>query len=86
MMPVSAALRRRTSIRAFLPTPLSAALLHEILDVARWSPSGGNTQCWRVVAVAGTERDAVVALARRTISAAGSVGEAGSHPIYSPNL
>jgi nitroreductase len=45
---------------------VSEAQVREILDVARWAPSGGNLQPWRVIAVAGAERDAIVALARRS--------------------
>lgn len=67
MMTVTEALERRTSTRAFRPHPLSRALVHEILDVARRAPSGGNLQPWKVIAVAGEERDAVVALARERL-------------------
>ena len=62
-MTVTEALRKRISIRQFLPDPLDESLVREILEVARWSPSGGNLQPWRVVAVAGEEREAVVRLA-----------------------
>jgi len=40
--------------------------VRDILEVARWAPSGGNLQAWRVVAVAGEERDAVVRLAAQS--------------------
>jgi nitroreductase len=85
MMTVSEALQRRISIRSFLPTPVSRAQVHAILDQARWSPSGGNLQPWKVIAVAGAERDAVVELARRA-QAAGQPSEEGDDPVYPPNL
>lgn len=43
----------RRSIRAFLPTPVSRADIESILDVARHSASGVNTQPWRVHVVTG---------------------------------
>ncbi len=64
-MNVTDAIRRRISTREFLPTPVTDAQVRSILDVARWSPSGGNLQPWRVIAVAGAERDAIVELARQ---------------------
>ncbi len=63
-MNVSSALKARTSIRAFTSQPVPLALLREILDVARYAPSGGNMQPWRIIAVAGEARDAVVSLAQ----------------------
>ena len=53
MMTVADALRTRISTREFLPTPLPLALVRAILEVARWSPSGGNLQPWKVVVVGG---------------------------------
>jgi nitroreductase len=43
-MNVTEALKSRISIRAFKPDPISEALVREILDVARYAPSGGNLQ------------------------------------------
>ena len=31
------------------------ALVHQVLDVARWAPSGDNTQPWRFEIVSDTE-------------------------------
>lgn len=84
-MTVTEALERRVSIRAFRPDPLPAGLVRGILDTARWAPSGGNLQPWKVIAVAGPERDAVVELARR-VHAAGGPDESGAHPVYPANL
>jgi nitroreductase len=80
-MNVSEALTARISIRAFKPEPLSEALLREIIDVARYAPSGGNLQPWRVIAVAGAERDAVVALAKANLP-----GAEDDRPVYPANL
>jgi nitroreductase len=85
MLSVTEALKRRISTREFLPRPLAEALVRDILDVARWAPSGGNLQPWKVIAVAGAERDAVIELARR-INTAGGGDESTEHPVYPANL
>jgi len=82
---VTEALQRRHSVRQFLPTPVSRALLTEILDVASRAPSGGNLQPWRVIAVAGPAREAVTELARR-VRAQGSASEEGDDLVYPPQL
>lgn len=52
-MDVIDAIRNRRSTRAFLDTPVGEAELRAILEVARWSPSGGNCQPWHVYALSG---------------------------------
>jgi nitroreductase len=80
-MNVSEAIKSRVSIRAFTPDPVPEALLREIIEVARFAPSGGNLQPWRVIAVAGAERDAVTALAKANLP-----GDEGERFIYPPDL
>ncbi|MDX2275372.1 MAG: nitroreductase [Hyphomonadaceae bacterium] len=63
-MQLDEALRARISVRAYTDQPVPEQLVRDILDVARWAPSGGNVQPWKVIAVAGAERDAVIALAK----------------------
>lgn len=46
MLTVPEALRNRRSIRCFRPEPITRELLEAIMDLARWSPSWGNTQPW----------------------------------------
>ena len=50
---VDTVIRRRRSIRAFLPLPVDAAVVGEILDVAAFAPSGGNMQPWHVHVLTG---------------------------------
>ena len=50
------ALKARKSVRAFKPDPVPLHLAKEILDLARWSPSGTNIQPWKVHVVAGETR------------------------------
>ncbi|MDO8473348.1 MAG: nitroreductase [Dehalococcoidia bacterium] len=52
-MDVTSAIMQRRSIRAYLPKPVSKETLEEILDKARWSPSGTYTQSWFIEAVSG---------------------------------
>ena len=86
MPTASEAIRHRISIRSFLPAEVPASLVRELLDVARWSPSGGNMQPWKVIAVAGAERAAVTALAQGGQSLLAGGSEEGDVPVYPPNL
>ncbi len=47
-MIVSEAVMSRFSCRSFLTTKVPQAVIHEILDVSRRAPSGGNLQPWHV--------------------------------------
>lgn len=85
MLTVTEALKRRISTRQFRPQALPEPLVREILDVARWAPSGGNLQPWKVIAVSGAERVAIIELARR-IHAAEGPDESMERPVYPPNL
>lgn len=85
MTTVTEALHQRVSTRVFLSTPVAESLLREVLDVARWSPSGGNTQPWKVIVVAGEARNAVVELAISAM-ASNPRGEAGNYPLYPADL
>lgn len=42
------AMRTRRACRAYLDQPVSEAQISDILDAARWAPSGVNMQPWRV--------------------------------------
>ena len=44
-------LRRRRSVRSFANRPVSRDSLEQLLEAARWAPSGRNTQPWRFVVV-----------------------------------
>lgn len=86
MLTVSAALKKRISVRKFLPTPVPQSQVRELLEAARWSPSGGNLQPWKVIALAGAELIAVGKLAHSTQIAGGKSSEEGSDPVYPPHL
>lgn len=84
-MDVTDALFRRTSIRAFLPDAISREVVFEILDAARWSPSGGNLQPWKVIAVSGEARQSVIDVVTAALSDHPQ-GEEGDRPMYPANL
>ena len=83
-MSVSDALARRVSTRAFLPTPVPEAMLRDILEIARHSPSGGNLQPWKVIAVAGTARQQVIDTAKNYPGM--FPAEDADRPVYPANL
>lgn len=60
-MHVDEAIRSRKSVRRFLPTPVPAAVVRHILEVAARAPSGNNVQPWRVYVLAGAQRDRLCA-------------------------
>jgi nitroreductase len=84
-MSTAALLKSRMSIRVFQDKPVDEATVRDLLDTARWAPSGGNLQPWKVIVVAGPARDAVVELAKRRLLE-NPAGEAGVHPIYPEKL
>jgi nitroreductase len=56
---VADALKSRRAIRAFLETPISHETICEILTLASRSPSGTNTQPWRVYVLTGACKESL---------------------------
>ncbi|MEY2958839.1 MAG: hypothetical protein RLZZ01_1407 [Actinomycetota bacterium] len=52
-MSVTDAVARRSSIRRFLPDPLSDEVLRDLVERAARAPSGGNVQPWRIYVLNG---------------------------------
>jgi len=52
-MNLNEAVQHRRSIRAFLPDPVPRERITGLVDLARWSPSWGNTQPWEIVVADG---------------------------------
>jgi nitroreductase len=50
-MDLQAALRATGAIRDFRPEPVPDPVVFRVLDTARFAPSGGNRQAWRVIVV-----------------------------------
>lgn len=55
-MNVRDALKARKSVRAFLDKPVETSMIEALLDAARHSPSGANTQPWQVAVVSGAKK------------------------------
>lgn len=58
-MDIKEAIEGRISVRSFLDKPVPKAVISEVLDTARWAPSGTNTQPWKVVVVQGDTKKAI---------------------------
>ncbi len=84
-MNVTEAVKTRISVRAFLDAPVPEAEIRAILDIARWAPSGGNLQPWRVHVVTGAARDRLVETVKQAI-AANPLGDEAELAIYPPGL
>ena len=52
-MELNDAVHNRRSIRAFLSDPVPREKITKMVDIARWSPSWGNTQPWEIVVADG---------------------------------
>ncbi|MEM9133893.1 MAG: nitroreductase [Actinomycetota bacterium] len=79
-MNVSEAVRKRKSIRSFLPDPVDDAVIVELLESAARAPSGGNVQPWRIYVLNG------VTMTRFKEVVAGSKPGAPEYPIYPEKL
>jgi len=66
-MNVTDAVKQRISTRAFLDAPISREALAEMLETAQRSPSGGNLQPWKMIAVTGAVKDEIIAIADRVL-------------------
>jgi len=78
-------IKNRISTRAFLDKPVSDELVHDILDVARWAPSGGNVQPWRVHVLTGAARQRMSDTVKSAI-AANPFADESEIAIYPPKL
>ena len=77
-----ATLRSTGAARRFEPEPVSDGVLARLLDTARFAPSGGNRQGWRVIVV----KDMATRTALRDIYLAGwyeylAIGAGGARPL-----
>ena len=84
-MQIAEALKARISTRAFLDAPVGEETVRAILDEARYAASGGNVQPWKVVAVAGEKRQAVIDAVRKKL-AADPFGDESRFPVYPQKL
>lgn len=80
-MDLARTLRTTFAAREFTGDPLPDATLHRILDLARFAPSGGNRQGWRVIVVRDrTTREALAALTLPAARRYAAQVQAGENP------
>lgn len=84
-MTVADLLKSRISTRAFLDKPVTEEQVREILDIARWSPSGGNLQPWTVHVVMGGGLTRLLDIVRKKIAENPAEDESEIN-IYPPKL
>jgi len=53
-MQTRSSVKKRRTIRSFLPDPVSGDVIRELISEARWAPSWGNTQPWEFMIVNGS--------------------------------
>jgi nitroreductase len=58
-MKIEDLMKQRHSTRAFIDKPVSETIIHEILDIARYAPSGANTQPWQVAVITGKTKQQI---------------------------
>jgi nitroreductase len=56
---IDGVIKQRFANRSFTQRPVSRQTVEDILEVARYAPSGANIQPWRVYVLSGAEKDRV---------------------------
>ena len=84
-MSVAGIVRARRSVRAFIDRPVDRTTIAEILEAARFAPSGGNLQPWHVDVLAGSALAELKHVVRVSL-AANPAGEGTEFPVYPPAL
>lgn len=77
-------LRRRISTRAFLNTPVPEDEIRAILEIAKFAPSGGNLQPWKIHIVVGAARERLIGAVKKSLAENPFAG--GELRIYPDNL
>lgn len=84
-MHVSKALATRISCRSFKPDPVDRETVRAIINGARYAPSGGNLQPWRLFAVSGEPLARLFADIRERMTETPR-GEPPEYKVYPPDL
>jgi nitroreductase len=82
---VSEALLSRHSCRAFTDRPVDNATIRQLLDAARFAPSGGNLQPWLVHVLSGDSLQRFRTLLTPLVQA-DPLGGLAEYPVYPPEL
>ncbi len=84
-MKVSEALKSRITCRAFLDKPVPEETVRQILDEAKYAPSGGNLQPWHVYVLTGARLNAFLGIVAEKQKDA-PFGEGTEYDIYPKGL
>ncbi len=85
-MELSTAIRTTGSVRSFTPEPVDDATLYELLDDARFAPSGGNRQGWRIAVIKDSaKREALADLMRPVWDDYIAIASTGTTPFAAVN-
>ncbi len=84
-MNVEDAIKNRISTRSFTDRQVSEADLRGLLELARWSPSGGNCQPWHVYALSGASMTDFRTQTAKAM-AEDPIGEESEFHIYPPGI
>lgn len=84
-MTAASILQTRISTRAFLDRPVTEEEIREILEIAKFAPSGGNVQPWKVWVVTGPARDRLVETVGEAV-AKDPFADESDMPIYPEKL
>ncbi len=80
-MEIREAIRTTGAVRSFTDEPVDAAVLAEILDDARYAPSGGNRQPWKVAVIQNPDlRRTISSLMRGVMQDYFAIGATGRTP------
>jgi len=82
---VTAAVLSRHTCRAFTDRPVDVALVRQLLDTARFAPSGGNLQPWIVHVLSGASMARFRTLMALKIEEK-PLGGSAEYNVYPPNL
>jgi nitroreductase len=82
---VTEAIRTRHSCRAFTAQPVPESVLRQLLETARFAPSGGNLQPWAVHVLFGESMSRFRAMLAPKVAAA-PLGGPAEYNIYPPSL
>jgi nitroreductase len=85
MTTVTQAISERRSARAYLSRSVPAALIRDIIEVARRTPSSSNMQPWRLSVMADADLDRLRDAVRQSL-AANPAAEGSEYKIYAANL
>jgi len=81
---VNEAIRSRKAVRQFTDQKIPEQTVRDILETAKWAPSGGNLQPWNVHVLSGDVLAELVEEVRSKLTA--QVSEVQDYNIYPPDL